>query len=166
MPHGDLMIVYDRNGHTVFKETDLAIVVLRGMVRGIPEAVKLARSEVRIGDFVVMAGYEFGDEEEDTGASGDRFFGESQVLRVARSESGDVLFFTGGRSSDGGPAAGVYSGDSGGPCFSKADRTMLVGITSAHTLDDDGNRLSVFTSIYPHREWVKEVARTAGSAVR
>lgn len=162
MPHDDLLIVYNRNNLTVFKETDLAAVVLSDRVDEVSQEVKLAKFEVQVGDYIIMVGHGPGTDDADTGQYGDRFFGEGQVVRVARSESGDVQFFTGKQSSGKGVAANVDHGDSGGPCFSKADPRILVGIVNAQSDDEDGNRLSVFTSVYPHVAWLKKLARTSG----
>jgi hypothetical protein len=166
LPHDDLMILYDENNWTVFKDVDLAIVILRNPVQGASQAVTLAKSEVHGNEFVVMAGYGRGDDDENVKIYGDRYSGESQIVRVVQSESGNVQFLTGGQAHDGGAAANVYGGDSGAPCFRRAGGMALVGIASAYTEDEEGNKFSVFTSIYPHREWLKKVVAGAGTAAR
>jgi hypothetical protein len=166
LPHDDLMILYDENNWTVFKEVDLAVVILRNPVRGLARTATLAKSEVRTDEFVVMAGYGLGEDDENAKIYGDRYSGESQVLRVAESGSGNVQFLTGGQARNGGMAANVYRGDSGAPCFRRSGRAELLGIASAQTEDDEGNKLSVFTSIYPHREWLKKIVSEAGAAAR
>lgn len=155
--HDDLLVVYNSNDLTVFKETDLAAIVLRERVNVFIPQIKLAMSEVQVGDPVVIVGYGPGTDDTESRRFGMRFFGESRVVHVARSESGNVQFFTGNPSNDGGVAANVEHGDSGGPCFSKTDATMLVGIANAQSEDEGGMRLSIFTSIYPHVAWLKKI---------
>lgn len=165
-PHEDLMILYDENQWTVFKEVDLAAVILRKPIQGVSPIVRLAKSEIQSGDLVVMAGYGLGDEEANAKEYGDRYVGESQVVRVVRSESGNVQFLTGGTLPTGGVASRVHGGDSGAPCFRKADKGELLGVASAYTEDEEGNTLSIFTSIYPHRDWLKKMMAIAEAAPR
>ena len=166
LPHDDLMILYDENSWTVFKEVDLAVVILRNPVRGIARTATLAKSEVQSDEFVVMAGYGLGEDDENAKIYGDRYFGESQIVRVVQSGSGNVQFLTGRQARDGGMAANVYRGDSGAPCFRSSGGAELLGVASAQTEDEKGNKLSVFTSVYPHREWLKKTVAEAGSAAR
>jgi hypothetical protein len=42
----------------------------------------------------------------------------------------------------------------------------LAGIASAHTEDKAGNKLSIFTSIYLHREWLRKIVADTGAVAR
>ena len=86
MPHDDLLIVYNRNNITVFKETDLAAVVLSDSVDEVSPEVKLARFAVQVGDHIIMVGYGPGTDDADTRQYGDRFFGEGLVAHVGFSD--------------------------------------------------------------------------------
>ena len=162
--HPNLLVLYDEQGLTLFKDTDLATIVLRKPLQEEAPPVKLAQAEIQDGAPVIMVGYGPGDNSRGAKEYGDRYYGEGRVVRVARSDSGDVQFHT-GHPAGGNLAASVDAGDSGGPCFSKADATVLLGIASAYTLDDEGSKLSIFTSVYPHRKWLQQVAREAGEVV-
>jgi hypothetical protein len=159
LAHDELMILYDENGWTVFKEVDLAVIVLKKPVQGVAQTVRLARSEAQSGEVVVMVGYGLGDDDENAKTYGDRYVGESQIVKVAPSESGNLQFLTGGQTRDGGTAASVYGGDSGAPCFRKTGE--LIGLASAYMEDEAGEKLSIFTSIYPHREWLRKIIADA-----
>ena len=163
-PHEDLMVVF-RDKTAIFREADLAIVVLDKPIQTLRTAIRLPRAAVRIGSRVVMVGYGFGDAEETSTSYGNRYFAESMVVDVLTADSPDVMFEVREEPSDGGTASSLYPGDSGGPCFDKADNAVLVGIATAVTSEDEGKKRSVFTSVYPHVDWVRSVARDMGEAV-
>ena len=76
------------------------------------------------------------------------------VSNLQDSADGDVVFVFGR------PGTHVYLGDSGGPCF-REDRKgvrWLVGIISRGTKDGTD---SLFTSLYPHLGWLREVKAQA-----
>lgn len=159
-PHDELMIAY-QGRKTIFKESDLAIIVLEERVPNIPR-LKLADTAVKRGDPVLMAGFGYGSTERAEATYGNRNYAQSVTVRVAGSDSRDVKFDTREEPQDGGIPAGLYGGDSGGPCFSKDDDSVLVGIATAITSEDAREKRSVFTSVYSHREWIKKVAREVG----
>lgn len=121
IPHPDFLIIYRQENEAIFKEADLAIVVLRSAVGGLPGPVKLARSEVRRRNRVTMVGYGFGRTDKTNKTKGNRLAGDSMVVDILGSDSGDVIFHAREESADGGVPSGIYPGDSGGPCFSKED---------------------------------------------
>jgi hypothetical protein len=88
------------------------------------------------------------------------------VIAVKRSDSSDVKFHVREEPGNGGIASGLYGGDSGGPCFSKLKDSTLVGIATAVTSDDEREKESIFTSIYPHNDWVRRIAEEAGEVVQ
>ncbi len=164
-PHDDFIVVYSEQRASIFKEADLAIVILDKPIKGFSRRVKLPETPVRRGDRVVMVGYGFGETPRSSSTYGNRHAAESAVIAVKGSDSRDVKFHVREEPRDGGVASGLYGGDSGGPCFSKLDDSTLVGIATAVTSDDEREKESIFTSIYPHKEWVRKIAREAGEVV-
>jgi hypothetical protein len=61
------------------------------------------------------------------------------------------------RQPDGNPAAHLFRGDSGGACLSKTN--ALVGIAASTARNPRGETLSVFTSVYAHRDWLQQQLR-------
>lgn len=81
--------------------------------------------------------------------------GENRVGWIRRLETGSVEFVAAAQlQSDGSPAAHLFEGDSGGACLSKADQAVLVGIAASRARNRKGESLSVFTSVYAHRDWL------------
>ena len=163
-PHDDFMIVY-RGKESIFKEADLAMVVLSRPVEDYTPAVKLASAPVRTGEQIVMVGHGYGSTSRGAKTFGNRHFAESVVVGVHGSDAPDVQFDVREEPPDGGLPASVYPGDSGGPCFSKSNDTVLVGIATGVTQEKGPEKRSVFTSVYPHREWVKRVVREVGESL-
>lgn len=160
-PHDDFMVVY--NGQwTNFKEADLAIIVLNRPIKSSFPPVRLTTVPVAQGDRIVMVGYGFGERGKKSPSHGHRHFAPSVVVKVHTSDSPNVRFDVREQPKDGGVPSSTYAGDSGGPCFSEADESVLVGISTGITSEDPMKKRSVFTSIYPHREWVKKVAQELG----
>jgi hypothetical protein len=165
-PHPDFMVVYNQEGAAIFKEVDLAIITLKKPAGNLPSSIKLARSRARRGDRVVMVGYGFGRTDKSDKKFGNRLAGGSVVVDVLGSGSRDVTFHAREEPSDGGIPSGIHGGDSGGTCFSRTDDSLLVGIATSVTSHDVREKKSVFTSIFPHRDWIKQVAAAQGETVR
>ena len=142
------------------------MIVLQIPVQGISRFAKLPGAEVQEHEKAIMAGYGLTPEEMVRKTVGNRYFGESQVLRVAEAGARNVQFITGREPAGGGPVTDVYGGDSGGPCFKKGHDLLLLGVANAYTQDAAGNRLSIFTSIYPHRRWLEKLVHDAEAGAR
>jgi hypothetical protein len=88
----------------------------------------------------------------------DRHFGQNTIGWIRRLETGSVEFVVAGqRLPDGTPAAHLFGGDSGGACLSKTN--ALVGIAASTARNQKGETLSVFTSVYAHRDWLLQQRR-------
>jgi len=166
IPHPDFLVVYNRQNEAIFKEVDLAMVVLKDGVGELPGPVKLAQVEVRRRNRVAMVGYGFGNTEKTDKQKGNRLAGDSVIVDILGSGSGDVIFHAREEPADGGVPSGIYGGDSGGPCFSKADDSMLIGIATSVTSHDAREKRSVFTSIFPHVKWIRQLAAVEGERVQ
>jgi len=161
-PHPGLLIVEDAAGTTWFREADLAIIRLAAPVEESFRTARLPDAEIQLGNRVVMVGYGFGANGSTTNDFGDRHYGESQVIGIERIPSGSVKFLTRKQPRGDGPPPRLYSGDSGGGCFSQTDDTVLVGIASAVWKDGES---SIFTSVYPYKQWIKEELKKADAAL-
>jgi hypothetical protein len=164
--HDDLLVLYDKQGRAIFREADLAILVLGKPVKSPLPSIKLASSEVQVGERIVMVGYGYGRTESVAKTYGNRHWAESVVVELGRSDSADVKLYAREAPGDGGIPAGLYGGDSGGPCFRKADETELVGIAAGITSENEKEKLSVFTSVHPHRAWITKISAAENSAVQ
>lgn len=143
-------LLYAEGGVLIAGEADLAVVHLAEEVKGI-RAVELARSEVRTGNSIVMAG--FGSTSLEGAEYGERDFGTNEVAEVA----GELFRVTK-------KGAHAYHGDSGGPClrWPKGTRApVLVGITRGGVAPV----YSTFTStaFVGNREWLEQVKREANN---
>lgn len=152
-PHPRLELLFNQDGHQVWANADLAVIRLDKPLKDFP-TFKLATSEVQQGDPITMVGYGPAGSA-DKNSEGDRYFGPNTVGWIRRLETGSVEFVVAGqRQSDGTPAAHLFGGDSGGACLSKTN--TLVGIAASTAKNRKGERLSVFTSLYAHRDWLKQ----------
>jgi hypothetical protein len=151
-PHPDLELLFNQDGHQIWSSADLAVIRMNEPLEDLP-TLKLATSEVQPGDPITMAGY--GPVSVDDDNQADRHFGPNRVGWIRRLETGSAEFVAEGqRQPDGAPAAHLFGGDSGGACLSK-DNT-LVGIAASTARNQRGETLSVFTSVYAHRDWLEQ----------
>jgi hypothetical protein len=141
----------------VFRRVDLAILVLDRPVAYLSKPIKLARSEVKIKDRVVMVGYGFGRIPESQTAENHRVVGDSMIIDIVGRGAREI-FYAREELGDGGVPSRIHGGDSGGPCFSNAADSMLVGIATGVAVGDNGKEESIFTSVFPHRAWIAGVA--------
>lgn len=87
----------------------------------------------------------------------DRHFGQNKVGWLRTLETGSVEFVASSQQHpDGSPASHLFEGDSGGACLSSTNQNVLVGIAASSARNRKGEMLSVFTSIYSHRDWLTE----------
>lgn len=152
-PHPRLELLFNQAGHQVWASADLAVIRLDKPLKDFP-TFKLATSEVQPGDPITLVGYgPAGDADENS--ERDRHFGPNTVGWIRRLETGSVEFVVAGqRQPDGTPAAHLFGGDSGGACLSKSN--ALVGIAASTARNPKGETLSVFTSVYAHRDWLEQ----------
>lgn len=143
--------------YVVESTTDLAAILLDEPVKGVNTEVRLPESEVQIKDQLTAVGY--GLTKLEGGEIERRYQGQNTVTGVyvsnlQDSADGDVVFVFGR------PGAHVYLGDSGGPCYREDKRGLrwLVGIISRGTKDGSD---SLFTSLFPHLGWLKELKAQA-----
>jgi hypothetical protein len=153
-PHPRLELLFNEDGHQVWSSADLAVIRVDEPLEDLP-TFELATSEVQQGDPIIMVGYGPGSTDEDS--DGDRHFGQNKVGWIRRLETGSVEFVVAGqRQPDGTPAAHLFGGDSGGACLSQTKENVLVGIAASTARNRKGETLSVFTSLYAHRDWLKQ----------
>jgi hypothetical protein len=153
-PHPRLELLFNQDGHQVWANADLAVIRLDKPLKDLP-TFKLATSEVQQGDPIIMAGY--GPVGVDDDGQGDRHFGPNTVGWIRRLETGSVEFVVAGqRQPDGTLAAHLFGGDSGGACLSGTQENILVGIAASTARNRKGETLSVFTSVYAHRDWLMQ----------
>lgn len=147
----------------VWNHADLAVVRLNESVSEEVEPLRLASSEVELGDAVVMIGYGPAGPEDPYGT---RRFGESVVTEIRRDKTGNVVF--GAAAPPGRPDGGVPAlarpGDSGGACVRKKSPNELIGIITTWARTEAIGETSEFTSIIPYREWLLQFTRRAGPA--
>ncbi|HYH97713.1 serine protease, partial [Hyalangium sp.] len=154
-PHPRLELLFNKDGHQVWSSADLAVIRVDEPLEGLP-TFELAISEVQPGDPIIMVGY--GPVSTNEEIDGDRHFGPNTVGWIRRLETGSVEFVVAGqRQPDGTPAAHLFGGDSGGACLSKTN--ALVGIAASSARNRKGETLSVFTSVYAHRDWLEQQMR-------
>jgi secreted trypsin-like serine protease len=139
--------------YVVESTTDLAAILLDAPMKGVPLNVRLPDSEVQIKELFTAVGY--GLTKLESGEIERRYQGQNTVTGVYMSnlqdsDDGDVVFVFGR------PGAHAYLGDSGGPCYreDKNGARWLVGIISRGTKNGTD---SLFTSLYPHLGWLKEL---------
>jgi hypothetical protein len=138
----------------VWATADLAVIRLDEPVKG-AAVFKLAASEVQPGEPIVMVGYGPSSADDDT--YGTRHFGPNKVGWLRRMETGSVEFVAEAqRQSDGSPASHIFGGDSGGACLSQKDQNVLVGVATSTARNRKGEALSIFTSVYAHRDWLAQ----------
>jgi hypothetical protein len=139
----------------VWSSADLAVIFLDLPVKNFP-ALKLAKTEVQVGDAIVMVGYGPGETFQ---IHGERHFGENRVSWLRELESGSVEIVAAMQQlPDGRAASHIDVGDSGGGCFVRTANgdSVLVGISGGNAKSVRGESLSVFTSIYSHRDWLSQ----------
>jgi hypothetical protein len=158
VPHQDFKMVYHQDsGIALFRQVDLAILVLERPVAYLPQSTRLAQSKVQIGDRVGMVGYGFARISESRTTEDHRAVGDSVIVDILGRGPREA-FYAREELNDGGTPSRIFGGDSGGPCFSKADSSVLVGIATGVTATGKGKEESIFTSVFPHKAWIKDVA--------
>lgn len=121
--------------------SDLAVIVLDEPVQEHFEEARLAGSEVREGEELIMAGY--GQDEAMGGERGARYYRKNKVTRAPGRDDDRILYEQRGTY--------VYNGFAGGPCFrEERGRRWLVGIAGIGSAEG----LSC-TSLHVHRKWVR-----------
>ena len=148
--HPDLDLLYE-NEDALWMAADLAVIFLTEDVKGIAP-VKLAGAEVKERDRIALVGYGANDRKRPPAAPvwrepcfGDASAGGRQHPIPRRAE----------RLEGGGAASQLDQGDSGGGCFRVDDRTVLVGVNTAKAADARHEKISVFTSVYPFKDWLR-----------
>jgi hypothetical protein len=151
-PHPRLELLFNASALQVWGSADLAVIKLDEPVKDLP-VFKLTTSEVQPGDSIVMVGYGPSGADDDT--YGERHFGPNKVGWLRKLETGSVEFVAESqRQPTGSPSSHLFDGDSGGACLSNADQNVLVGIAASKAKNRRGEMLSVFTSVYAHRDWL------------
>jgi hypothetical protein len=104
-----------------------------------------------------MVGYGFARISESRTTEDHRAVGDSVIVDILGRGPREA-FYAREELNDGGTPSRIFGGDSGGPCFSKADSSVLVGIATGVTATGKGKEESIFTSVFPHKAWIKDVA--------
>lgn len=144
-PHPSLRVVLDDQGHVLSSHADLALIFLSEPLElsGLP----LDDQEVRVGDPIIIAGYEY-DEMADVFGR-ERRFSLNKVTRLATAEDERVLIQQ--------PGGHRYRLDSGGPCLRQgATGLELVGISSRWL-----GQGAACTSLLGYRGWLDAAVRRA-----
>jgi len=152
--HPDAELLFD--GETaIWANADLAVITLTKEVEGIAP-VRLPEAEVKVEDRIMMVGYGMSDDEKP-----ERRFGENSISEVRQLDSGGVEFIARNqRLEDGGVAAQLIPGDSGGGCFKVVDdAAVLVGVNASTSRNLWDQSSSIFTSVYPFKDWLQRQIR-------
>jgi hypothetical protein len=147
----------------VWSNADLAVIFLKEPLAATIPRLDLTEAEVQSGDLITMVGYSSGADE--SPIYGTRHFGSNRVSRLIHLESGSSVF----RSEekllpDGGAASHMQGGDSGGACVRTSNRNVLVGISTVGARTRDGGHMSIFTSVYSHRGWLRQMLERASKS--
>jgi hypothetical protein len=152
-PHPKLELLFNDKGYQIWSSSDLAVIFLEEALEDLP-ILKLPAAEVQMGDPIIMVGYGPGDTRV---IHGERHSGENKIGWLRRLETGSVEFVAKEQHlADAGTASHVLGGDSGGACLSREDASLLVGISSSRASNRRGESVSIFTSVYSHREWLQQ----------
>ncbi|MBN1209836.1 MAG: trypsin-like serine protease [Myxococcaceae bacterium] len=149
-PHPRLQVLLDEQGQVVSSTADLALIVLDGPVEEGVRPVRLADSDVQVGESIIIVGS--GYDELARLHDGER--------RYSRNKVTEVLPSGGGRMRIEQPGGHHYQGDSGGPCLREgASGDVLVGISSRNLGEG-----AAITSTYEYRDWLsREIQRAEGA---
>ena len=143
----------------MWSNADLAAILLDQPIQQQLPRLELADAEVQVGDLITMIGFGPGTL---TPTYGFRHFGDNKVNRLIPLETGSTVFRAEEQQlADGSTASHAQPGDSGGACIKRGDKNVLVGITTVGAEKPAGGHMSVFTSIYSHRSWLKQVLQKA-----
>lgn len=153
IPHPLLKLVFHVENEELRVESsdaDLAVLRLKNPADASISIAQLATAEVELDKAVVLVGY---GPLEEKGRYGTRRFGGNRITSKTKPRSsGGEDFYLGETSS-----SHVYEGDSGGGCFrDTAQGLELVGIAGSRARLRSGEVVSIFTSVYSHRKWLKE----------
>jgi hypothetical protein len=164
IPHRDFMMIYEEDGKTVlYRQIDLALIVLAKPVDSLPKPTRIPRSAVKKGNRIVMVGYGYGRIPESPSAEENRVIGESKIADIAGRGPREIFYARGDLSIR--RPARLHGGDSGGPCFTATDASTPIGIASGVAVTSSGVVESIFTSIFPHIAWLQEVAAKEGETL-
>jgi hypothetical protein len=148
--HPELKLSADPRGFRATR-ADLAVIILDEPVQEHFEEARLAGSEVREGEELIMSGY--GQDEAMGGELAARYYRKNKVTRAPGRGDDRILYEQQG--------AYVYNGFAGGPCFrEERGRRWLMGIAGIGSAEE----LSC-TSLHVHREWVRGEMRRLDSSV-
>jgi hypothetical protein len=162
MVHPGLDLVFGRRTgaeQVMWSNADLAAILLDKPIPLEQPRLELADTEVQVGELITMIGFGPGTL---TPSYGFRHFGDNKVNRLISLETGSAVFRTEEQQlPDGTAASHAQPGDSGGACIRKSGKSVLVGITTVGAEKPAGGHMSVFTSVYSHRSWLKQMLQLA-----
>lgn len=160
--HPGLELVFGRRSGTeqvMWSNADLAAILLDQPIPLQMPRIELADAEVQTGDLITLVGFGPGTL---TPTYGFRHFGDNKVNRLISLDTGSAVFRAEEQHlSDGSEASHAQPGDSGGACIKKGDKNVLVGITTVGAEKPAGGHMSVFTSIYSNRSWLRQMLQKA-----
>lgn len=160
--HPGLELVFGKRSgaeQVMWSNADLAAILLDQPIPLQLQRLELAEAEVQVGDLITLVGFGPGTL---TPVYGFRHFGDNKVNRLIPLETGSAVFRAEEQElSDGSTASHAQPGDSGGACIKKGDKNVLVGITTVGAEKPAGGHMSVFTSIYSHRSWLRQMLQKA-----
>jgi hypothetical protein len=140
-PHPQLQVVLGEREEAVSAHADLAAILLDKPIDGEIAPARLARSEARPGEALVMAGYAHDAKRGFGGVYGVRYFRKNLVTRAVTDGNGSYR--------QQGPY--LWDGYAGGPCFREdATGQRLVGVASKGADEE-----LTFTSAVSFRRWVE-----------
>ncbi|HYH96090.1 trypsin-like serine protease [Hyalangium sp.] len=147
-PHPEFKISLNSEGLATSSHANLAVIRLNKPVEGRFPAARLADTEVRPNESIIMVGYGHG------GSTGDnygvRLFGVAKVMKATGPGNERVMWEH--------LRPNAFGGDGGGPCFRRLARSgELVGIS----VKGLGGQ-TAFTSTYAYRGWLLSEINRAG----
>jgi len=164
LPHPEMeLIAGTKAGQTrvFWNNADLAAIVLDEPVPPEVNPAALPDSEVKMGDDLVMVGY--GTAEPTDYAV--RQSGETEVTKMFRLQTGSVLFgMVASPMPDGGVSPVARHGDSGGGCVRKENPNVLLGVITMQMQMEGEPQMTLFTSTFSQKRWLKEIIRQADLA--
>ncbi|WP_224241364.1 trypsin-like serine protease [Hyalangium gracile] len=146
--HPEMKVALDERAHPLSSKADLAVALLDRPVAGASVPVRLADSEAKAGEIILMAGYGY-----DTATEliyGVRRFGRKRIKTVPVDGGDEVLFE---------PHGAAFTSGSGEPCLRQDSAGVsLVGVSNRGL----GDRPAC-TSLYVHGEWLAAALQRANA---
>jgi secreted trypsin-like serine protease len=148
-PHPELKVLLDEHGRVTSSHADLAVISLNTPLPASLQPVKLAKSEVKLHDALVIVGH--GSDGSSVDLFGTRRFNKTQLASAAAGQ--ERIFLAS-------PKQPAFANDSGGPCLRETTQgSELIGISNRGLGQE-----SSCTSTYFHKAWLQDELLKASQA--